>query len=239
MCDHHYHLQCIHITYSVPFWRVHLLFMWRVASPFAFQCDWQHQKLPFKWQVNKILIFHTKFKTSNHIFFPKDKCSEVWTSYNVWSKLRILWDLMLHHNSNIALQSIFSNFIPHNDTRIKASKVSNIRKIASGFWQNIVLKIPYHKLQYLREWQAFFLPKFHVMWQIGIPLVNGPTKVPCSIQRFVITFMPQSFFKLEQLGSTFITFNRHQSKFYDQSLQPWLSNLLCTNFFITWIILWT
>ena len=238
MCDHHYHLECIHITYNVPFWRVHLLFMWRVASPFAFQCDWQHQKLPFKWQVDKILIFDTKLNIKSY-FFQKDKCSEVWTSYNIWSKSRILRDLMLHHNSNIALQSIFSNFIPHNDTRIKASKVSNFNEARKWFLTEYCFENPLSQTTILEGMTSIFLPKFHEMWQIGIPLVNGPTKVPCSIQRFVFTFMPQSFFKLEQLGSTFITFNRHQSKFYDQSLQPWLSNLLCTNFFITWIILWT
>ena len=35
---------------------------------------------------------------------------------------------MLRHNSNIALQPIFSNSIPHNDTCIKASKVSNFNE---------------------------------------------------------------------------------------------------------------
>ena len=50
--------------------------------------------------------------------------------------------------------------------------------------------------------------------------------------------MPQSFYKLEQLHSTCIAVNCHQSKFYDQSLQSllWYSY---RNFFITWIILWS
>ena len=35
---------------------------------------------------------------------------------------------MLHYNSNIGLQSIFSTSILHNDTHIKASKVSNFNR---------------------------------------------------------------------------------------------------------------
>ena len=49
--------------------------------------------------------------------------------------------------------------------------------------------------------------------------------------------MPQSFYKLKQLGPTCITFNCHQSKFDDQSLRPLLIHSYM-NFFITWIIIW-
>ena len=58
----------------------------------------------------------------------KNESKEVWTSSNIQSKLSILWFLVLHHSSDIALQSIFFNSIPHNDTCIKASKVSNFNE---------------------------------------------------------------------------------------------------------------
>ena len=64
------------------------------------------------------------------------------------------WFLMLRYNSNIALQFVLSNFVPHNDTCIKASKVSNFNEVRKWFLIAFFFNISIHKLQYLRKWQA-------------------------------------------------------------------------------------
>lgn len=146
--------------------------------------------------------------------------------------------LMLHHNLIVALRSIFFNCISHHDTRIKVSKESDFNEACKWllttfcFW-----KSPFSNCN---TWgnDKYFMPIFHEVWPIGILLIDTRTKFPCLIQWFVFTIMPQSFYKLKQLGSTCITFSCHKSKCYDQSLQPllWHSYM---NFSITWIILWT
>ena len=49
-----------------PFERVHLHFIWWVTFVFTFQCDKQHQKLPFKWWVESIIIFQPNLKIKSH-----------------------------------------------------------------------------------------------------------------------------------------------------------------------------
>jgi len=54
---------------------------------------------------------------------------------------------MLHHiNLNIAFQSIFSNSMLHNDTRIKASKVSYFSTTCLGNTKDVVLLREYENL---------------------------------------------------------------------------------------------
>jgi len=55
-----------------------------------------------------------------------------WASYN-YSKLGILWFFMLYHISNTTLQSIFSNFMPHNDTHIKVSNFFDFNEVCKWF----------------------------------------------------------------------------------------------------------
>jgi len=55
-----------------------------------------------------------------------------WASYN-YSKLGILWFFMLYHISNTTLQSMFSKFMPHNDTHIKMSKFFDFNELCKWF----------------------------------------------------------------------------------------------------------
>jgi hypothetical protein len=70
------------ISRSTPFWQVHLHFMQRATPPPPFfQCDGRHPKLPYKWWVEKIYIFHTKLEIKS--FYFKNICREPQTSYNM------------------------------------------------------------------------------------------------------------------------------------------------------------
>ena len=81
-----------------------------------------------------IILYQRKMKVgpciapwkSQHIFSKINV--EVWTPYNISPKLRTIWFLMLSHDSNIALQSTLSVSIPHDNSRIKASKLINFNK---------------------------------------------------------------------------------------------------------------
>ena len=80
---------------------------------------------------------------------------------------------MLHHNSNSALQPIFSTSILHNDICIKASKVSNFNEAHQ--WPLIAFYFEYPLSQIATlEGMTSVLPKFHEMWPIGVSLVDAP-----------------------------------------------------------------
>ena len=90
---------------------------------------------------------------------------------------------MLHHYSNVALQSIFSNFIPHNNTCIKASKVSNCNEARKWLLIEFCIENSLSQIAILEEMASEFLflffifwPKFHEMRPIDIPLVSVPKK---------------------------------------------------------------
>ena len=134
---------------------------------------------------------------------------------------------MLHRNSNTTIQSIFFSFVPHNDTRIKESKVSKLNEAHAWLLIELVLKILVHKLQYLKEWQVHF---FKASWDVANwYTMCWYTHKIASDKDFFFTFMPQSLYKL----------NLHCFQpLYDQCLQQlvWHSYI---SFFITWIRLWT
>ena len=81
------------------------------------------------------LIFHTILKISSCSF--KYECREVWTFCNFQFELRTESSIF-HLILNIALQSILLfTFISHNDTRIKASNVSNFNEACE--WLSIAI----------------------------------------------------------------------------------------------------
>ena len=145
---------------------------------------------------------------------------------------------MLCHNSHFALWSIFFNSIPHNDACIKASKLSKFN--VSHKWLSVLFsKSTFTNYNtwgnMLAPNDKHFLRKFYEIWPIGIRLIDAPAKLPCLLQYYFFTFMPQRFYKLKQLGSTCIVVNRCKSKFYYEALQLLLIHRY-TKFFITWII---
>jgi hypothetical protein len=60
--------------------------------------------------------------------------------------------------------------------------VSNITEAHKWLLIAFVLKILFHKSQYLKEMTSIFLPKFHEIWPNGIPRIDAPTKLPCLMQ---------------------------------------------------------
>ena len=100
----------------------YFLSMWLTTSKTIFQMTvWQSLNLSHK--IEHQLTFFTKINIEKH---------ELLTIF--WSKLRFLRGLMLHHNSNIALRFIFSNFIPHNVFTLKHPKCPTSMKLEIAFW---------------------------------------------------------------------------------------------------------
>ena len=102
---------------------------------------------------------------------------------------------MLHKISKIVLQFIFSNPIPHNDTRIKASKASNFNEARKWLLIAFCLENPLPQIAILEGMTSIFWPRFHEKWPFGVPLTDTPTKLPCLIQWFVFSFKPQNSYK--------------------------------------------
>ena len=144
---------------------------------------------------------------------------------------------MLHRNSNTVLQTVFSSSIPYNDTRIKASKVSKFNEACKWLLIAFGFENPLSQIAILREWQVLFVK---VSWDVA----NWYTTCWCTHKIALphticcCNIHASEFYKFKQLSSTCIAFTRCQSIFYDQSLWLLLSHSF-TNFFITWIILWT
>ena len=128
------------------------LSMWPATSKSTFQM--------MGWEI---LIFHTKLKIKSYLF--DCKCREVYASYNIESKIKTLIFLMLCQNSNIILQFIFSNSIPHNDTRIKASKVSNFNEAPKWLVIVFCFENPFS--------QIFVQTKGYVLFMIVITFISN------------------------------------------------------------------
>jgi hypothetical protein len=135
---------------------------------------------------------------------------------------------MLRHNWNISLQSISPTL----------SHMSNFKEARKWLLIAFCFDNPLSQIAILKDMTNMFCQSFMRCGHLVYHSLMPPQKLPCLIQWFVFTFLPQSFYKLKQLISTCITFNRCQSKFYDQSLQPLMWHDY-TNSFITWVILWT
>jgi hypothetical protein len=78
--------------------------------------------------------------------------------------------------------------------------VSNFNEARKWLLVAICFENPLSQIPIIEEMTRIFFPKFHEMWPIGIPLVDAPTKLPCLIQYFVFTFMPQSSTKSSNLA---------------------------------------
>ena len=100
----------------------------------------------------------------------------VWTSYNILSKLRTLQHFMLRHNSNIALQSIFSTSIPHNDTQIKVSEVSNFNKACKWLLIAFCFENPLSRIAILEGMTSDFCQSFmrcgQLVYHLSMPPQN-------------------------------------------------------------------
>ena len=126
---------------------------------------------------------------------------------------------MLSHNSNIALQFILSNPIPHKDTHIKASKVSNFNEAHKWLLIEFFLGNPFSHIPILDD--KYFFPQ--VSWDV----VNWYTTHWCldkiAMPRTNHLFSPSclevstnsSKWALLALLSTSVN-----TSVYDQSLQP-------------------
>ena len=123
------------------------------------------------------------------------------------------------------------------------------------FWhiENRLIEKPFSKVKYNRKSSVVI----HFASQV---LCDQESISPIPVNRTIVSTLPigyqfcqncvslleirlhvimlQSFYKLKQLNFTCIAFNYHLSILYDQSLQS-LPSHNCTNFFLTWITLWT
>ena len=75
---------------------------------------------------------------------------------------------MLLHNSNIALKSIFSTSIPHNDTSIKSSKVSNFNEACKWLLIAFYFENPLTQIAIIEAMTSIFakVPRGVVNWYI-------------------------------------------------------------------------
>ena len=185
------------------------------------------------------LIFHTILKISSCSF--KYECREVWTFCNFQFELRTESSIF-HLILNIALQSILLfTFISHNDTRIKASNVSNFNEACEWLSIAICLMVLLSQIAILERMRSIVCCQSFM--RCGILVYHSlmpPQNCHASYYDFFLDLCLKCFCKLKQLSSTCIVFNRHQSKLSnvdDQSLQPLLWHSF-TNFFITWIMPW-
>ena len=74
----------------------------------------------------------------------------------------------------IYVSNVLNLNVQHNNTRIKASKVSNVNEVCK--WLLIVLCFCKSPFTNCDTWgnDKYFLPKFHEnLWPIGIPLVDA------------------------------------------------------------------
>ena len=144
---------------------------------------------------------------------------------------------MLCHNSNTTLQSIFSNFIPHKDTCIKAFKVSNFNEACKWLLIAFCFENPLSQIVMLKGMTSIFCQSFMRCGQLVYQLVDDPQNYLASYNNL----FSHSCLKVSTNSSnsifTCIVVNLRQSKIYDQSLQPLLWHRY-TNFLITWIIIW-
>jgi hypothetical protein len=176
-----------------------------LIMPKDFPGHWSYDNIMIKNYLSndrwrKSQSFTQNWKIKSHFF--QNICREVWTSYRF---------LMLSHNSNMALQFILSNSIPHKDTCIKASKVSNFNEARKWLLIAFFVGNPLSHIPILDD--KYFFPQ--VSWDV----VNWYNTHWCldkiaipHTKSFVFTFMPQSFYKLKQMSSTYIAFNCHQHK---------------------------
>ena len=109
---------------------------------------------------------------------------------------------------NIALQSIFSTSIPHNDTQIKVSEVSNFNKACKWLLIAFCFENPLSQIAILEGMTSDFCQSFMRCGQLVYHSLMRLQNCHASYNTLFYTCTPQSFYKLKQLGSICIAFNR-------------------------------
>ena len=74
---------------------------------------------------------------------------------------------MFRHNLNIALQCIFSTSIPHNDTQIKASEVSNFNKACKWLLIAFCFENSLSQIAMLEGMTSDFCQYLKVSWDVA------------------------------------------------------------------------
>ena len=72
---------------------------------------------------------------------------------------------------------IFIQFYPHNDARIKSSKVSNFNEAHKWLLLAFCFENSLSQIVTLEEMTSIFGSKFHETWSIGITLIDASIKI--------------------------------------------------------------
>jgi hypothetical protein len=174
----------------------------------------------FKWWVEKILIFHTKLKIESYFF--QNQCGEVRTSYNIQAELRTFRFIMLCRNSNVVLQSMFFTTLLYINTCNKESNVFNYNEarkwLLMTFWSENHLS----QIAIVGGMTCNVFPK--VSWDVANWYSTRWCPHKIGMPHTMICFRIQASNLLQTQATRLYwhAFNRGQSNFYDQSLQPLL-----------------